>query len=125
VDLDVEDEERRARPLLERGGLGGLHGQHVEEAAEDGVHGEERRRHPPARPEEAPAAEAQAWRQSCRVGQDARLDLALRGRLRQRREFLVGHEPRRQRSFGEKPAAHAGGDFEGVAILGVHGRLLR
>ena len=41
VRLHVEDEERRAGALLKGRGLGRLDRQHVEEPAEDGVHGEQ------------------------------------------------------------------------------------
>ena len=103
VELHVEDEERRARALLERGRLGRLDREHVEEAAEHRVHGEERRRHPAARPEEVPPAEPEPRGQPRRLGEDAVLHRPLGGRLRQRRELLVGDEPRRQRHLGARP----------------------
>ena len=44
----------------------------------------------------------------------------LRRRLRQRRELLVGDEPRRERRLGAKPLAHARTDPERVAIPRRH-----
>src|SRR5712692_2491607 len=62
-----------------------------------------------------------ASRQPRGLGQDAVLDRALRRRLRQRRELLVGDQTRRQRRLRAKPAAHAGMDVEGVRVVVSHG----
>ena len=111
VELDVEDEDRRGRVrCLERRRVGRLDRQHVEEAAEDGVHGEERRRHAAALAQELAAAQAEPRRQALGLGEDAILHLALLGRLRHRRKFLVGHEPGRQRHVAAKAPPHARAD---------------
>jgi hypothetical protein len=122
VELHVEDEERIAGARLEGGGLGGLHRQHVEEAPEHRVHGQERGGHPPARAEEVAPAQPEPGREPRRVREDAVLDPALRGGLGQRRELLVGDEPRRQGQLGRQTLAHVGTDVEGVRVPGRHGR---
>ena len=122
VELHVEDEERVALALPERGGLGGLHRQHVEEAPEHRVHGQQRRGHPAARAEEVAPVEPEPGRQARGLGEDAVLDPALRCRLRQRRELLVGDQASRQGHLGSEALAHVGADVEGVGVPGRHGR---
>ncbi len=124
VELQVEDEEGRARARLERRPVGRLDREHVEEPAEDRVHGEERRRHAAARPQESAAALPEPRRQPGRLREDPLLDRPLGGRLGERRELLVGDEPGRQRQLGAKPPAHPGTETEGVAVPGRHDRLL-
>ena len=106
VQLHVEDEGGVALALLEGDRLRRLHREHVEEAPEHRVHGQERDRHAPARPQELAAAQTEPRRQPTGLRQDARLDAPLGGGLRQRRELLVGDEPRRQRHLaGDIPDA--------------------
>ncbi len=59
--------------------------------------------------------------QARRVGEDAVLDPALRGGLRQGRELLVGDEPGRQGQLGRQALAHVGADVEGVGVPVRHG----
>src|SRR5262245_59894083 len=107
MELHVEDEEGITRPLAEGRGVCRLDGQDVEEAAEDRVHGEERRGDAAAAPQELTPAQPEPRRQTARLGEDSVLDLALRRRLRQRRELLVGDEACGERNLGTVPAPHS------------------
>jgi hypothetical protein len=124
MELHVKDEAGRARTLPERRRIGRLDLEHVEEPSEHRVHGQERRRHPAASPQEVTAAHPEPRRQTARPGEDPVLHRSLGGRLREGRELLVGDEPRRERRERANPPSHAGADLEGVAVLHRHGRLL-
>jgi hypothetical protein len=124
MDLHVEDEEGLARALLECRRLGRLNREYVEKPAEDCVHGEERRRHPTAPPQEVPAAEPEPRRQTPCLREDPLLHLPLGGRLRLRREFLVRDEPGWERHLSAQAPAHTGTHTKRVAILNGHERLL-
>ncbi len=124
MQLHVEDEDRRAAPLLERRRVGRFDWQHVEEPAEDRVHREKRGRHAAASAQELSAAQPEARRQARGLGEDPILHLALRGRLRDRRELFVGHESRRQRHGAAQSLAHARADAKAVAILNSHAGLI-
>lgn len=120
VQLHVEDEDRRAGPLLERGRVGRLDREHVEEVAEDRVHREQRGRHAAAPAQELAPAQAQPRRQARRLAEDPFLDPALSGRLWDRRKLLVRDEPCRQWHRARYPPAHARPQLERVAIAVGH-----
>jgi hypothetical protein len=107
MELHVEDEVGIARPRPERSRIGRLHGQHVEEAAEDGVHGEEGGGDAAASSEKIPPAQAEPRREPAGLGEDSFLDGTLGGRLGQGRELFVGHEPRGQWDLRAISTAHA------------------
>ena len=125
VQLHVEDEERLARALLERGGVGGL-----DRAARRrtgrrprswrGATSPSRRSSAGTRGGSSPSR----GRQPVRLGEDPRPPPRAARRLGQRRELLVGDEPGRQRHLAAQAPPHAGAEPERVAVLNGHGRLL-
>src|SRR5260370_7824153 len=66
MELYVEYDDGRARTLPERRWIGRLDLEHVEEPSEHRVHGQERRRHPAAPPQEITAAYPAPRRQPAR-----------------------------------------------------------
>src|SRR5262245_23996891 len=122
MDLHVEDEERLPCALPQRRRIGRLDWEDIEKPAEDRVHGEERRCHPTAAPQEVPATEPEPRGQTPRLREDPMLHLLLGGGLRLRREFLVGDKPGWERHLGAQAPAHTRTDTECVAILHGHDR---
>src|SRR5712691_12866756 len=122
MDLHVEDEERLPGTLPDRRRIGGFDRKDFEEAAEDRVHGEERKCHPAAAPQEVPAAEPEPRRQTPRLREDPMLHLLLGGGLRVRWEFFVGDEPGWERHLSAQAPAHTRTDTECVTILHGHDR---
>ena len=124
MQLHVEDEDRHAAPLLEGGRVRRLDREHVEEPAEHRVHREERRRHAAALAQKLAAAQPEPRRQALGLGENPIFDLTLRGRLRDRREFLVRDEPGRERHGATQPLPHARAHPKAVTIRRCDGRLL-
>jgi hypothetical protein len=122
MDLHVEDEVGLTRALPQRRRIGGFNREDIEEPAEDGVHSEQRQRHPAAAPQEVAAAAAEPRCQTRRFREDALLHLLLGGGLRVWREFFVGDEPGGERHLGAQAPAHLRTDTEGIAILHGHDR---
>src|SRR5262249_47132245 len=100
-------------------------GRAAKEAPDPGVLGGGHRPLPPARPRgEAPPLEPEPGREPAGLVEDARLDGALGRRLVQWPKFLVGHQPRRQRSLGREALLHARPDVERVGVVSTHGPFL-